>query len=125
MDKKPFIKKSDLLIIAACLILALICFIVSLAGKGAVKTAVISADGEELTRITLGEGVSETVTVGGAVITVNGNTVFFSESDCPDKTCVKTGILSSAGDSSACVPNRVSVYIEGKKVENGVDIIAY
>ncbi len=125
MDKKPFFRKSDFLIIAVCLLFALIFFLVSISGKGGISTAVISADGEELTRIVLGEGVSETVNVNGAVITVDGNTVFFSESDCPDKTCVKTGKLSSSGQSSACVPNRVSVIIEGNKVENGVDIIAY
>lgn len=125
MNKIPFFKKSDIVIIAVCLLLGLAVFLPNVFKEDVELTAVITADGETVAQIKLGEGVSEEIEVSGAVITVKGKEVYFSESDCPDKTCIKTGILDSAGDSSACVPNRVSVSVKGEKDKNGVDIIAY
>lgn len=34
-------------------------------------------------------------------------------SDCPDKICVKTGLVSHEGMSAVCMPNRVIVTVEG------------
>lgn len=123
MNKIPFFKKSDFIIIGVLLLAALIIFLPSAFSENEVLTAVITADGEIFTEIALDDGTSEEIEINGTVIVAEGKSVYFKESDCPDKTCVRTGILEKSGDSSACIPNRVSVYIEGEKSD--IDIMAY
>ena len=125
MNNIPFFKKSDLLIIGIFLLIALVIFLPTLSDSEKTLTAVITADGETLTEISLTDSTQEEIKINGTVIKINGKTVFFAESNCPDKVCVKTGNLDSQGDSSACVPNRVSVYIKGEKTEDDIDIMAY
>ncbi|MBO5934719.1 MAG: NusG domain II-containing protein [Clostridia bacterium] len=125
MNNIPFFKKSDLLIIGIFLLIALVIFLPTLSDSEKTLTAVITAYGETLTEISLTDSTQEEIKINGTVIKINGKTVFFAESNCPDKVCVKTGNLDSQGDSSACVPNRVSVYIKGEKTEDDIDIMAY
>ena len=125
MNKIPFFKKSDLLIIGIFLLIALVISLPTLADSEKALTAVITADGETFTEIRLTDSTQEEIKTNGTIIKINGKTVFFAESNCPDKVCVKTGNLDSQGDSSACVPNRVSVYIKGEKTEDDIDIMAY
>ena len=125
MNKIPFFKKSDLLIIGIFLLLALIVFLPTLFGKEKALTAVITADGETVTEIRLTDNAEEEIKINDTVIKINEKSVFFAESNCPDKVCIRTGKLDSHGDSSACVPNTVSVYIKGEKTEDDIDIMAY
>ena len=46
----------------------------------------------------------------------------FTEADCPDKVCVHTGWISTAGQIAACVPNRALVKIVGKSSDEDVVI---
>jgi hypothetical protein len=32
--------------------------------------------------------------------------------DCPDKLCIRQGIVSRSGERIVCLPNRVSITIE-------------
>lgn len=76
-------------------------------------------------RVELTEGYRETVTVKGAVtnrIEIDGHTVRFSESTCPDQVCVRTGALTRPGQTAVCLPNRVIVRLTGGEPE--VDAIA-
>lgn len=125
MNKIPFFKKTDLLIIGVFLLIALVVFLPSLFGKNKTLTAVITADGETVTEIKLTDSTKEEITVNNTIIKIDGKSVSFVESNCPDKTCIRTGKLDSSGDSSACVPNRVSVYIKGEKTQSDIDIMAY
>ena len=112
-----------MLLIAFVLIVAAVIFFVSEASAQG-KTAVVTLDGEKVTTINLETAENETFTAGKVVIEVTEGGVSITDSNCPDKTCVKTGKLSKSGDVSVCVPNRVSVEIIGEGAE-GVDIIGY
>lgn len=125
MNKIPFFKKTDLLIIGVFLLIALVVFLPTLFGKDKTLTAVITADGETVTEIELTDSTKEEIKINGTVIKTDGKSICFTESNCPDKTCIRTGKLDSSGDSSACIPNRVSVYIKGEKTQDGIDIMAY
>ncbi len=75
--------------------------------------AVVSVRGEVYCEIPLAS-VSEPyeLTVEGdgtAVISVSSQGVAFKSSDCPDKLCVNTGLLTNSGESAVCLPARVSV----------------
>ena len=79
-------------------------------------TCEIVQDGTVVKTIALTDTVQETVTVEGAVtnhIQVTAEGVRFAESDCPDQVCVRSGLLTRAGQSAVCLPNRVIVRLTG------------
>ena len=51
----------------------------------------------------------------GVVVVCDGKSAYFESSDCPDKTCVKSGKLSCDGEWAACLPNRVYLKVIGKE----------
>ena len=46
-------------------------------------------------------------------VCVAGGTVSVSDSDCPDKVCVRTGKISRAGQAIICIPAEVVIEITG------------
>ena len=58
------------------------------------------------------------------VVTENDN-IWVEDASCPDKVCVKTGVISKTGQSIVCLPNKTVVYIEGSEQETDVDDISY
>ena len=42
----------------------------------------------------------------------------FEKSDCPDKICVRTGMLKNIGESAACLPNEIILKIVPMKARN-------
>ena len=71
-------------------------------------------DGEVYRRVVLAD-LKEPLTleVNGAVIELDKDGAHFVSSPCPDKICVNKGIIKRAGESAVCLPQRVSVRIEG------------
>lgn len=123
LNNIPLFHRSDLLLIAVIMIVAAVIFFVSTFSPDG-KTAVVTLDGERVTTINLESAKNETFAVGDVFIEVKDGCVSITDSDCPDKTCVKTGELSKIGDVSVCVPNRVCVEIIGESAD-GVDILSY
>lgn len=123
MENKPLFKKTDILIIGAVLLLALMCMIPRFFGGKGDPVAVITADNEIVAEIGLKNAAEQTIEVNGTKITVKNGEISFTDSDCDDKICIKTGALNSPGDSSACVPNRVSIYVKGEVGD--FDVVAY
>ena len=119
----PLLKRSDLLLIAFVLLAAAVIFFMGEASAQG-TTAVVTLDGERVTEIKLEAAENESFSVGNVVIEISDGSVRVADSDCPDKTCVKTGKLSECGDVSVCIPNRVAVEIIGE-ADDGVDIIGY
>ncbi|MEJ2644360.1 MAG: NusG domain II-containing protein [Gammaproteobacteria bacterium] len=52
--------------------------------------------------------------LGDSVLEILHGRVRFVSSPCRNKICVHSGWLSRAGESTACLPNRVSVQIIGQ-----------
>ena len=91
------------------------------------RTAVIIQEGKILRSIDL-SAVSgeETIKVDGKykhVILVEPGRIRFQQADCPDQTCVRTGWLREAGDTAACLPDKLIIKIQGR--EKNVDAVAY
>jgi len=53
--------------------------------------------------------------LGLTYIHIHDGQAAFTDSPCPEKTCVLAGAISIAGAWNACLPNRVFVRIEGKQ----------
>lgn len=109
----------NLIIILLCITVPII-IVVSSADTA--KTAVISYDGKAEKVISLSE--NEIYNIHGVEITVGGGKAYVSNTNCPDRLCMKMKNAENVGDSIICVPNKVSVRITGNAVNKGADVIA-
>ena len=112
-DSKP--NKRDWLLCAAVALCALLLggwLWFSAPADGGV--AVVTRDGAVLARLPLDRDGS--YTVEGAyqnVIRVADGAVYIESATCPGEDCVHQGAVSRPGGSLICLPNRVTVTIEG------------
>ena len=114
------LKWGDLLVASLIVVAAFSCFLLLLP-RGDAAEAVVTVDGREVARIALGEGVHKTIDVEGrCFIEIAGDRARFLSSDCPDQVCVHTGFVSKPGQSAVCLPNRVTLYIEGREAPDAV-----
>lgn len=117
-------KKGDYFVIAAALLLSLLLFIPSFLPSDE-KTAEVYVDGEKVKSVSLTSlQAEERFSVAGCEILFEKDGASFLESNCKDQLCVRCGKLKNAGDSMACVPNKVVVTVKAEK-ENDYDIMAY
>lgn len=108
------LKKGDVFIIVAVIIIILVWFLAPFSGKNDNLRLVIYLDGEAVESAqlsSLGEG--KTFYVGGCEIFADSKGVRFVASHCEDSLCVKRGTMTRAGDTMACVPERVVVSLKG------------
>ncbi len=106
----------DLLLVAGVVTLAVFLIMSAVAkASGPGRTAVVEVNGREVMRISLQEDRDYTVEGfrGKTYISVSNGEVRVTDSDCPDKLCVKMGEISQADASIVCLPNRVVVRVIG------------
>lgn len=119
---KNIVKKADI-ILFILLIAAAAAGIVLMSGAGAAgSVAVVRVDGKITRQVDL--SVDQTFRVGDVRLQVRDGAIAFIESDCRDKVCIHAGWLKSPGSSAACLPNRVSVTVEGASEQQEVDTVA-
>lgn len=51
-------------------------------------------------------------------IVISGGTIRVSDADCPDHTCVKTGVLRNDGSPIVCLPHKLIIRFDDR---NGVN----
>ncbi len=110
------ISYTDVIIIGMVLLFSFGGYVFAGSSSGGGKTAVIEVDGEIFGRYPMKESIT---------VDVNGkNTVEITESyvrviyaDCPDKSDVKQGKIENGGQVIVCLPNKMTVRIEGGKTE--------
>jgi len=72
---------------------------------------------------------SETVVVSGplgdTVVEIRGGVARVASSPCADQTCVAMGAIKLPGRWSACLPNRVMLYVSEGGEGAGVDATAW
>lgn len=54
--------------------------------------------------------------LGTTRIQIEGKKIRILESACPQKLCMLQGEISKAGEILVCAPNRVAVWLEGKRL---------
>lgn len=125
MERK-LITKRDLIILAALfLFAAAFLIILKLGAPSSSLVAVVSVNGNTVSEIPL-SNVSQTQIVtleNGVKLKLENKTICFFKSDCKDKICIKSGVLSRSGDVAACVPEKTVVRVEGSS--NDIDVITY
>ena len=118
------VKKTDFIVIAVFLAAAGILWGVLNLNQKSGKTADIYVKGEYYTTLPLDKDtVYSPAEVPNVKIEIKDGKVGFIESDCPDKVCINTGFLHTAGQTAVCLPNAVSVTVRGGNDEDELDSV--
>ena len=59
---------------------------------------------------------------GSNILVIEGGQAWLSEANCPDLLCVHQGKIRYTGQSIICLPNRLTVTVEGGE-DDGVDFV--
>lgn len=100
-------KKGDFVIIFAIIATAVIsAFLLYGSGGSAV---VLTLDGEEYGKYSLlyDRNVKIETENGSNTLVIKDGAAFFTDSDCPDKLCEKSGKLTKKGDAAVCLPHKL------------------
>lgn len=111
---KKLITKKDFILVIIVLLVGLAGLILANSNENG-KTATIKVDGEVVETLPLNEDAQAQFN-GVAVVVKNGE-VYVTQSTCTDKVCVRSGKASKSGEGIICAPNRVSIEIDGKKMD--------
>lgn len=106
--------KGEIIITAAVIIICAAAFFIMNAKDNSSGYGVIYSDGKAVSRVPLDRYGSFAVPgIEGMIFSVDENGICVKESDCPDKICVKTGSIDQKYASAVCLPNKVTVTVEG------------
>lgn len=113
-------KKGDIVLIIILVFLLMLWVIPSSEGS----SVFIYVDGKLYKKIPLDTDTQVNLESqwGKNTVVIKNGEVFITDADCPDKLCEKHKIDKS-GRSIICLPNRVSVTVEGEKSEEKIDVI--
>ena len=64
--------------------------------------------------------------LGVTVVRIAQNSARVEESPCPDKLCIRMGVLTRNSEWSACLPNRVFLRIEAQQyTDDEIDALSF
>ena len=112
----------DLILIAALLLLAGVLYLVLQAGRQEGGVAVVRVNGVETERHSLSVNGTFPLNGGSNILVIRDGQAWLSEANCPDLLCVKQGRIHYTGQVITCLPNRVTVTVEGGE-SNGIDLV--
>ena len=111
-DISMHIRMPEIILIASLLLLGLLSLFIMNAYKTAGDTVRVSVDGELFAEYPLTVDAKYRIN-GTNTLVIEDGRAFMEDADCPDKTCVHTGKISSVGERIVCLPNRVMAEIRG------------
>ena len=113
--------KRDILLVAAIIIVCL-CAILVMNNRDAGEWVIVRVDTVETARYDLNENAVYELNGGTNTLVIEDRHAYISHADCPDKLCINQGKIWGSGQMIVCLPNRVTVTVEG--VSSGVDIVS-
>ena len=113
---------TDLSIILALLLLAGGLYLALFLGREAGGFAVVRVDGTVTERHSLAIDGVFPLNGGSNILVIENGEAWLSDADCPDLLCVKQGHVHYNGQTITCLPNRLTVTIEGGE-SDGVDFV--
>lgn len=114
--------RADLILIAALLLIALALYLALNAGRKEGGTAVVRVDGVETERHSLLQNGVFPLNGGTNILVIEDGQAWLSEANCPDLICVRQGKIHYTGQVITCLPNRLTVTIEGGE-DDGIDLV--
>jgi hypothetical protein len=124
LTNRPLLRKRDIWIFAGLIVFAILLHVLIRGAEGAYGQ--ISIDGQAVLTVDLSGDTQFALESKPEIrFAVRDGAIAFTESNCPDKICIRSGFLRHTGQRAACLPNRVSLSVIGGDDEFGVDTIAY
>ncbi|MBQ3802769.1 MAG: NusG domain II-containing protein [Oscillospiraceae bacterium] len=119
-DRKKLIR--DLVLAGSLLLAAVILLLVINGSRESGGVAVVRVDGVETERLPLSVNGTFPLNGGSNILIIQDGQAWMSEANCPDLICVRQGKIHYSGQVITCLPNRLTVTIEGGE-SGGVDLI--
>lgn len=113
VEKKRKTLAWDLLLIAFFVILALIAFLVVSRTEMPASYAIVRINGEVAGKFSLQENGTYVLNSGTNILEIKDGYAYLTDAQCPDKLCVKQGRVHSTGQCITCLPNKLTVTMEG------------
>ncbi len=113
----------DMLILAVPVIIAVVSLLFFLPNNNGGAVAKIIVDGKVQRTIDLTSAKDQTVDLSlpyHNIIEVKNGKIGIISADCKDKTCIRSGYISSSGQVVACVPSGLIIVIES---DDGADAV--
>ena len=114
----------DIIVIALLLLVAVSLLLIVTLTKKSGNVVVVEIDGVISEEFPLSVDGVFTLNGGTNTLVIENGEAYISYSDCPDHTCEKTGRIRYVGQTIVCLPNRLSITVQGEQTENGVDLIS-
>ena len=125
MERKLITKNDIVLIVLAGLVVALFFVFKSFSQTNLV--AEVYYDGKVIDTVNLSEKEEKKICTGensSVIIVSRDGKIYFENSPCPDKVCVKSGELEKNGDFASCLPEKVVIKVSGERTSE-IDAIVY
>ena len=120
--KRKLISHRDIILFAVIGVLILLSVLIPKIINGGEKYVTVTIDGDTVYHDKL--SVDNEITLDNNIkIKIENGEAYFLESDCKDKTCIKSGRLKNSGDVSACLPNKTVLSVKGEK--SSFDAVTY
>ena len=117
--KQKFIKKQDIILIAAIFVIAGLLFLGSqMMHKKTAEIVEVSVDGKVVETLDLAKDQELTIDgVSGGTnhLIIKDGEAWVSEATCPDKICVHQGKIHLDGEIIVCLPNKMTAQIKSTK----------
>jgi hypothetical protein len=115
-------KKNDLMLIGAILLVIAIIFAVTTLTKEDGAYVVVKVDGEEVGKYSLSEDGVYELNGGTNILRIENGAAYLTDANCPDHLCVKQGKIDETGETITCLPNKLTVTVYGN--DGDVDLVS-
>ena len=119
-DKK---RKTDIILIGALLIISAVLYLVINNTGTAGGEAVVRIKGEVIECHKLSESGTYPLNGGTNILVIEDGCAYIGEAHCPDKYCMRQGKIQYSGQCLTCLPNKLTVTIEGG-ADDGIDFVS-
>lgn len=118
-------KKRDFLLISCIVIVMfLLILIIKMTSERGVEV-VIYQNKKEYQRLSIYQDRKIKIKVGTGynIVNIQDGEVWISDASCPDQICVQHRKISNSGEVIVCLPNKIVVEVQGKKINNVDSIV--
>ena len=106
-------KKKDLILIGAILLVIIISIAVVFLTKEDGAYVVVRLDGKEVAQYSLTKNGEYALNGGTNILRIEDGKAYLVSANCPDHLCVKQGKIDETGETITCLPNRLTVTVYG------------
>ena len=113
----------DVIVISAILLAALLFVVLTTVFRKSGSVVIVEINGEIAGEYSLSKDGVFILNGGTNTLVIENGAAYVKDSDCPDRTCERTGKIRYVGQTVICLPNRLSVTVKGD-TDDGVEFVS-